>query len=32
VPIKVIARKTGHGRKLVRNVVRGLTVHVFRSR
>ncbi len=32
VPIKTIARTTGHSRKLVRNVVRGLTGDVFRSR
>lgn len=32
VPIKMIARTTGHSRKLVRNVVRGLTGDVFRSR
>jgi transposase len=32
MPIKTIARTTGHSRKLVRNVLRGLTGDVFRSR
>ncbi len=31
MPIKTITRTTGHSRKLVRNVVRGLTGDVFRS-
>lgn len=32
MPIKKIARATGHSRKLVRNVLRGLTGDVFRAR
>ncbi|NEU14257.1 ISL3 family transposase [Methylobacterium sp. BTF04] len=32
MPIKKIARATGHSRKLVRNVLRGLTSDVFRAR
>ena len=32
MPIKTIARTTGHSRKLVRNVLRGLTGDVFRAR
>ena len=32
MPLKQIARRTGHSRKLVRNTVRGLTGEVFRSR
>ena len=32
MPIKMIARTTGHSRKLVRNVLRGLTSDVFRMR
>ena len=32
MPIKKIARTTGHSRKLVRNVLRGLTGDVFRAR
>ncbi|KQO64200.1 hypothetical protein ASF22_21565 [Methylobacterium sp. Leaf87] len=32
MPIKKIARTTGHSRKLVRNVLRGLTCDVFRAR
>ncbi len=32
MPIKAIARTTGHSRKLVRNVLRGLTGDVFRAR
>lgn len=32
VPIKEIARRTGHGRKLVRQVIRGDRTDVFRIR
>ena len=32
MPIKKIARATGHSRKLVRNVLRGMTGDVFRAR
>jgi transposase len=32
VPIKQIAKRTGHSRKVVRNVARGLASDVFRTR
>lgn len=32
IPIKEIVRRTGHSRKLVRNVVRGLRTDIFRTR